>query len=48
MPYITVGKEWRDLCKLGEDEQKLNAVILWRDMPFFTSANEQHWPGQRR
>jgi len=34
-PYC-IDLHWRDLRKLGEDEQKLNAVILWRDMPFFT------------
>jgi AhpD family alkylhydroperoxidase len=34
-PYC-LDLHWRDLRKLGEDEQKLNGLILWRDMPFFS------------
>ena len=34
-PYC-VDLHWRDARAEGEDERKLNGVVLWRDMPFFS------------
>jgi AhpD family alkylhydroperoxidase len=34
-PYC-VDLHWRDARKSGEDERRLNALIVWRDAPFFT------------
>ena len=34
-PYC-VDLQWRDARAEGEDERKLNGVVLWRDMPFFS------------
>jgi AhpD family alkylhydroperoxidase len=31
-----VDLHWRNLRNLGADEQKLNGVVLWWEMPFFT------------
>jgi len=34
-PYC-VDKHWQDATKMGVDARKLNAVIIWRDAPFFS------------
>lgn len=34
-PYC-VDLHWRDARKSSEDERRLNALIVWRDTPFFT------------
>lgn len=34
-PYC-VDLHWQDARKSGEDDRRLNAVIVWRDTPFFT------------
>ena len=34
-PYC-VDLHWRDARKSGEDERRLNALVVWRDTPFFT------------
>ncbi len=31
-----VDKHWRDARAANEDERKLNAVVIWRSMPFFS------------
>ena len=38
-PYC-VDLHWRDAIKAGEDPEHLNAVVLWRDMPFFTDREK--------
>jgi AhpD family alkylhydroperoxidase len=30
-----VDMHWREARQAGEDERKLNAVVVWRDTPFF-------------
>jgi alkylhydroperoxidase family enzyme len=35
-----VDLHWRDAIKAGEDPERLNAVVLWRDMPFFTDREK--------
>jgi AhpD family alkylhydroperoxidase len=34
-PYC-IDLHWRDARAEGVDERKLNGVVLWRDMPFFS------------
>ena len=34
-PYC-VDLHWQDARKAGEDDRRLNAVVVWRDTPFFT------------
>lgn len=36
-PYC-VDLHWRDARKSSEDERRLNALIVWRDTPFFTEC----------
>lgn len=34
-PYC-VDLHWQDAQRKGEDMRKLNAIVVWRDTPFFT------------
>jgi AhpD family alkylhydroperoxidase len=36
-PYC-VDMHWKDAKAAGEDLRKLNAVVIWRDTPFFSEA----------
>jgi AhpD family alkylhydroperoxidase len=31
-----VDAHWRDARQAGEDDQRLNGLVVWRDTPFFT------------
>lgn len=34
-PYC-VDAHWRDARQAGEDDQRLNGLVVWRETPFFT------------
>jgi len=34
-PYC-VDSHWRDARQAGEDDQRLNGLVVWRDTPFYT------------
>lgn len=36
-PYC-VDLHWKDALAAGEDPRRLNALIIWRDTPFFSGA----------
>ncbi len=39
-PYC-VDMHWKDAKAAGEDLRKLNAVVIWRDTPFFTEKERE-------
>ena len=43
-----VDMHTKDARAEGETEQRLYAVSVWEEAPFFTSVKEPHSPGRRR
>jgi AhpD family alkylhydroperoxidase len=38
-PYC-IDKHWKDDVQAGEDQRKLNAVVNWKSMPFFSEKEK--------